>query len=132
MILRCWRLFNEGILVLTTLMKANHFRKIDDAIKAGAVDAGNEFEEAMLSAYLLAEADGFIGGFSSNAARVAYSMMAAGPKGCLKPYDSFDINWCSAFGKGGPAVLRRGNQSCYTAQASGDKTLRHLPCMIGC
>ena len=115
----------------TTLMKENHYRKIDDAIKVGAVDAGNEFDEAMISAYLLAEADGFIGGFSSNAARVAYSMMAAGPQGCLKPYDSFDINWCAAFGKGGPAVLRRGNESCYAAQGR-DKKLRHLPCMIGC
>ena len=83
----------------------------------------------MVSAYLLAESDGFVGGFSSNAARIAYSMMAAGPKGCLKPFDSFDINWCGAFGKGGPTILRRGNESCNAVQAKGMKT---LPCMISC
>ena len=113
----------------TALMKAQHFRKIDDAIAAGVVDAGNEFEEAMISTYLLSEADGFIGGFSSNAARVAYSVMAAGPQGCLKPFDSFDINWCAAFGKGGPQVLRRGAESCHSAKA---KNMSSLPCMIGC
>lgn len=113
----------------TEIMKQQNFRKIDDAIAAGVVDAGTEFEEAMVSAYLLSEADGFVGGFSSNAARIAYSMMAAGPKGCLKPFDSFDINWCSAFGKGGPAVLRRGSESCHDVQAKGMKT---LPCMISC
>ena len=119
----------------TRIMKKQHYRKIDDAIAAGVVDAGNEFEEAMISAYLLAESDGFIGGFSSNAARVAYSMLAAGPKGCLKPYDSFDINWCGAFGKGGPTILRRGNESCHDAQRRGgkhDKELKSLPCMISC
>ena len=62
-------------------------------------------------------------------------MLAAGPKGCLKPYDSFDINWCGAFGKGGPTILRRGNESCHDAQRKGgkhDKELKSLPCMISC
>jgi hypothetical protein len=113
----------------TEMMKKEHYRKIDDAIYAGKVDAGNEFDEAMISYYLLSEADGFVGGFSSNAARIAYSMMAAGPTGCIKPFDSFDLNWCAAFGKGGGQVLRRGNQSCLAAKEAGH---HNLPCMIGC
>ena len=114
----------------TALMKAQGFRKIDDAIAAGVVDAGNEFEEAMVSSYLLAEADGFVGGFSSNAARVAYSLMSSGSTGCLKPYDSFDINWCGAFGKGGPQVVRRQDESCSAAK--GTKGMEWLPCEISC
>jgi len=113
----------------TEMMQKEHFRKIDDAIYAGKVNAGDEFDEAMISYYLLSEADGFVGGFSSNAARVAYSMMAAGPTGCMKPYDSFDLNWCAAFGKGGAHILRHGSQSCMEAKAAGK---HHLPCMIGC
>ena len=113
----------------TDIMKAQNIRKIDIAIEKGMVDAGNEFDEAMISQYMLGEADGFIGGFSSNAARIAYSMMAAGPTGCAKPYDSFDLNWCGAFGKGGGGVLRAGNQTCQDAQDAGEHA---LPCEISC
>lgn len=120
----------------TVLMKKLHFRKIDDAIAKGVVDAGDEFDEAMISAYMLSEADGFLGGFSSNAARMAYSMLASGPKGCIKPFDSFDINWCNAFGKGGDAILRRGDQACSAAakgvSCRGDSVCKGLPCMISC
>ena len=114
----------------TMLMKRLRYRKIDDAIAAGVVDAGNEFEAAMVSNYLLSESDGFVGGFSSNAARVAYSMLAAGPTGCLKPFHSFDINWCAAFQKGGPRVLRRGNESCEHAKKA--RGMPWLPCQISC
>lgn len=113
----------------TALMKAQNIRKIDIAIEKGIVDAGNEFDEAMISAYMLGESDGFIGGFSSNAARIAYSMMASGPTGCIKPFDSFDLNWCNAFGKGGGGVLRVGNQTCQDAQDAGEHA---LPCEISC
>ena len=113
----------------TELMKAKGIRKIDVAIEKGVVDAGAEFDEALISAYMLSEADGFIGGFSSNAARIAYSLMAAGPKGCVKPYDSYDFNWCAAFGKGGGSVLRVENRTCQEAQDGGEYA---LPCEISC
>ena len=120
----------------TELMHKLHYRKIDDAIAKGVVDAGDEFDEAMISAYMLADADGFIGGFSSNAARMAYSMLASGPRGCIKPFDSFDLNWCNAFGKGGDAILRRGEKSCSAARngdtCRGDSVCTGLPCMISC
>ena len=57
--------------------------------------------------YLLAEGAVFLGSFMSNAARLAYSLMSAGTEGCLRPYQSADINWCYAFFKGGPSVIRR-------------------------
>ena len=118
----------------TMLMKKLHYRKIDDAIAAGVVDAGEEFEEAMISAYLLSESDGFIGGFSSNAARMAYSMLASGSNGCIKPFDSFDLNWCGAFGKGGETVLRRNKHSCNDVRdgKGGEPPKKWMPCMISC
>jgi len=112
----------------TALMKAKGIRKIDDAIAQGVLDAGDEFADAMISTYLLSQGDAFLGGFSSNAARLAYSIMSAGPQGCLKPFESSDINWCAAFAKGGEAVLRRDGQSCMAAK----KQMETLPCNIQC
>ena len=111
-------------------MKQLGFKKIDDAVAAGKIDVADEFDEAMISYYLLAEQDGFVGGFSSTAARLAYSLMAAGPEGCLKPYDSYDINWCAAFGKFGTEVIRRQNTSCD--HYKWEEGMRTLPCHISC
>merc|ERR1712022_32541 len=90
----------------TKLLKSRGIRKIDDAITQGVIDAGQEFDDAMISTYLLSEGEAFLGSFSSNAARLAYSLMTSGPTGCVKPFESFDINWCAAFGKSGDGVLR--------------------------
>jgi len=114
----------------TAEIKARGFKKIDDAIQQGALDVADEFEASMVSSYLLAETHGFLGGFSSTAARLAYSLMAAGPSGCLKPYHSVDINWCAAFGKGGPEVIRRDNASCDHFKWEGG--MPELPCSISC
>ena len=40
--------------------------------------------------------------------------MGAGDEGCLKPYQSTDINWCFAFGKGGHGVIRLDGVACST------------------
>ena len=82
-------------------MKKHKILQIEEGLASGVVDAGVEFRAYMVDMYLLAQGSAFLGGFSSNAARIAYSLMAAGPKGCVKPYDSYDFNWCAAFGKGG-------------------------------
>lgn len=92
------------------------------------IDAGQEFDDAMISTYLLSGGDAFLGGFSSNAARLAYSLMTSGPRGCLKPFESFDINWCAAFGKGGEGVLRREGESC----SHHISDVKGLPCNIQC
>jgi len=115
------------------VMRARNISIIDKAIAAGAVDAGNEFDEAMLSTYLLSEGQAFLGSFSSNAARLAYSLMTSGPTGCLKPFESFDINWCAAFGKGGDGVLRIGDRPCssYESELPGFFKV-NAPCKIKC
>ena len=76
----------------------------------GVVDAGTEFSATMIDVYLLAEGSAFLGGFSSNLARLAYSLMAAnGEKGGAKPFYSGDMNWCWAWGRSGPDVSRVNN-----------------------
>ena len=66
----------------------------------------------MVDMYLLAEGSAFMGAFTSNAARLTYSLMSGGTEGCLKPYESTDINWCFAFGKLGSDVIRHNSRAC--------------------
>ena len=35
--------------------------------------------------------------------------MSPGERGCAKPFVSVDINWCFAYMRGGPRVIRRGD-----------------------
>ena len=93
-------------------MKAHGVKQLEEGLGLGIVDAGLEFRAYMLDMYLLAEGSAFLGAFTSNAARLAYSLMSSGTEGCLKPYVSFDINWCYAMEKGGPGVVRKGAKSC--------------------
>ena len=60
----------------------------------------------LVDVYLLAEGSVFLGGFSSNLARLAFSLSSSGTNGCLKPYESSDINWCFAE-RGGNDMIRR-------------------------
>ena len=83
--------------------------RIEDALLQGRVDALREWQDFMLEVYLMSESQALVGAFSSNAVRLAYSLMAANAGGCLKPFISTDINWCHAFFRGGPEVLRRGD-----------------------
>ena len=93
-------------------VKAHGVKQLEEGLGLGIVDAGLEFRAYMLDMYLLAEGSAFLGAFTSNAARLAYSLMSSGTEGCLKPYVSFDINWCYAMEKGGPGVVRKGAKSC--------------------
>ena len=97
----------------TELMKQHGILQIEEGLASGVVDAGLEFRAYMVDMYLLAEGSAFLGGFTSNAARLAYSLMSAGTEGCLKPFMSADINWCFAFGKNGNDIIRLGGKKCY-------------------
>ena len=83
--------------------------RIEDALLQGRVEALREWQDFMLEVYLMSESQALVGAFSSNAVRLAYSLMATNAGGCLKPFISTDINWCHAFFRGGPEVLRRGD-----------------------
>jgi hypothetical protein len=48
---------------------------------------------------LMVDADLFIGGFSTNVARLTYELMVA-RKGCYPPFLSKDIPWCQNNGAG--------------------------------
>ena len=95
-------------------LAAHNLSRIEEGLGLGVVDAGEEWRSFMVDIYLLASGSAFLGGFSSNAARLAFSLMGAGEQGCLRPYESTDINWCFAFFKGGPGVIRVDGQPCNT------------------
>ena len=82
--------------------------RIEDALLQGRVQAVREWQDFMVEVYLMSESQALIGAFSSNAVRLAYSLMSGSAGGCLKPFISTDINWCHAFFRGGSHVLRRG------------------------
>ena len=93
----------------TTRTQAAGGARIEDALLQGRVQALREWQDFMLEVYLMSESQALVGAFSSNAVRLAYSLMATNAGGCLKPFISTDINWCHAFFRGGPEVLRRGD-----------------------
>ena len=84
------------------LLAAHSLTRIEEGLGSNVIDAGREFRAYMVDMYLLAEGAVFLGSFMSNAARLAYSLMSAGTEGCLRPYQSADINWCYAFFKEAP------------------------------
>ena len=112
----------------TALMKKHKILQIEEGLASGVVDAGVEFRAYMVDMYLLAQGSAFLGGFSSNAARLAYSLMSAGTEGCLKPFLSADINWCFAFGKNGNDIIRYADKRCSDVYGCS-KTHAHL---LGC
>ena len=96
----------------TEVMKQHHIDQLEEGLGQGYIDAGDELRHYMVDMYMLSEGSAFLGGFTSNAARLAYSLMSAGTEGCLKPYESTDINWCFAFGKLGSSVIRHNSIAC--------------------
>lgn len=96
----------------TQAMRDHHIKQLEEGLGKGVINAGTEFRHYMVDMYLLSEGSAFLGAFTSNAARLAFSMMSSGTEGCLKPYQSTDINWCFAFGKIGSGVIRHNNISC--------------------
>ncbi|KAL1529062.1 hypothetical protein AB1Y20_000025 [Prymnesium parvum] len=90
-------------------MRAHRLVRIEDALlQGGLIDPVQEWQDALIDIYLMAESDGFVGAFSSSAARLAYSLMSAMRGGCTMPFVSLDMNWCFAYMRGGPNVVRRG------------------------
>ena len=65
----------------TDLMKKNHIKQLEEGLGKGIIDAGKEFRSYMVDMYLLSEGAAFLGAFTSNAARLVYSMMSSGTEG---------------------------------------------------
>ena len=100
----------------TARMKAKGVVNIEDGLQRRSIshdffDPIEEWRSYMVDIYLLASCDFFVGSFTSNAARLAYALMAGGPQSCAKPFHSGDCNWCWAYDKFGPDVYRRFNIS---------------------
>ena len=88
-------------------MSARSIVRIEDGLRKHTFDPVLEWQRYMLDLYLVADAQALVGSFSSNAARLAYSLMAQ--PDCIKPFYSGDNNWCWAFGRSGGEVVRRGS-----------------------
>ena len=71
-----------------------HKLKWEANLRSGAMDNYGEAEAALVDLLLLAEGDAFVGKFTSNLDRIAYSLIAA-RKGGLAPYQSLDSKWCN-------------------------------------
>lgn len=56
-----------------------------------------EFRDFLVDLFLLADADGFVGKFTSNFDRMAYAL-GVGQSGCATPFVSLDSVWCNNFG----------------------------------
>ena len=63
----------------------------------GAIDNFLEAEAVIVDILLLSEGDFFVGKFSSNIDRIAFSLIAARKQGVV-PYVSLDSPWCFDFG----------------------------------
>ena len=91
-------------------MAKRRIARIEDGLRQRAFGPLHEWQRYMLDVYLIAASQAVVGSFSSNAARLAYSLMAASDSSdCLKPFYSGDNNWCWAFGRAGGQVVRKGS-----------------------
>jgi len=70
---------------------------VDDLLLKHKLDGCGEAQQSMIDIHLLAQADAYVGKFSSNIDRVAYNLMYA-RKQTHQPYTSLDNNWCFDFG----------------------------------
>jgi len=71
---------------------------IDDCHKSGECDPVADIYTMLLDLGLMVAADIFVGGFSTNVARVAYELMVS-RKGCYPPFISLDVPWCHNNGR---------------------------------
>ena len=88
-------------------MAARGIVRIEDGLRKHTFGPILEWQRYMLDLYLMADAQALVGSFSSNAARLAYSLLAQ--PDCMKPFYSGDNNWCWAFGRAGGEVVRKGS-----------------------
>lgn len=71
--------------------------ELDKALHEGLIDGCQEGTESLLDIHMLAQGDALVSKFSSNMARVAYSLMYARKLG-YAPFISMDNKWCFDFG----------------------------------
>ena len=71
---------------------AREAERIEDLLGAGSVDAAAEFESVLADVFLLAEADAYVGKFTSNLDRLAYALLVF-RRQTLAPYASLDTAW---------------------------------------
>lgn len=76
-------------------------QSIEELLIRQQIDGSEEASDALSDIWLLSECDAFVGKFTSNMDRIAYSLMyshgsAVGPKseGCYRPFVSLDAPWC--------------------------------------
>lgn len=84
---KTWDLFN---------IKGNMFRNA-------------EFEAVLLDILLFADTDGIIGKFTSNIARIAFSLNF-GRRGCAMPFISLDSFWCFGYMQRNGIALNRAHK----------------------
>ena len=69
-------------------------------LKRGALDPTADANAVLDDILLIADADAFVGKFTSNVARLAFALSAANKGGdCIVPFVSLDATWCADFGK---------------------------------
>lgn len=68
----------------------------ENGVKAGIVDYKKAVANYLIDLFMLADADGFLGKFTSNLGRLALSLHY-GQKRCMYPFISMDSFWCSDF-----------------------------------
>jgi hypothetical protein len=69
-----------------------------EALIQGEFDFDMEVRDFLVDVTLLADTDGFVGKFTSNVDRIAYSL-SVGRRGCAVPFVSLDSFWCTDFGR---------------------------------
>jgi len=80
--------------------------------RSGSVNMAAEYRDVLTDLFMLADADGFVGKFTSNVDRIAYSL-GFGRRGCAVPMESLDSLWCSSWGnRVGRSLSSRRNFSC--------------------
>ena len=89
----------NGTKLLSSATLRNIDRRYEDTVMMGLVDPTLDTREVLRDIHLLAEADAFIGKYSSNVDRIAIAL-SYGKKQCAIPYVSFDSPWCTNFGWG--------------------------------
>jgi hypothetical protein len=86
----------HGFTIIHTNFDRKHIseaKNLDDCHMKGTCDVVEDMKSMIIDLELLAEADVFIGAFSSGAGRLAYELSMA-RKRCYPPFVSMDIPWC--------------------------------------
>ncbi len=72
-------------------------RRWESTLKRGIFNNFLEAQSILTDMFLLAEGDLFLGKFTSNVDRIAFSLLTTKKRG-LVPFISLDSSWCSDFG----------------------------------